>query len=214
MPCDGCVVEVLDGPSAGEMAKTAGGAFSLTIRDATMSVQLRISKEGFAPVTTIANAAEGSNVAVVRVVLESVARPLPLAARYTIEISASESSEQCVQLPPEARSRSYDVTLEPAYGSGTFWARPANAVDKFLLFIGVSGGVLLTYAEDGNNESAGIVDRLPSGATRSIHVWSAPTEVVDPRRIDLPVTGEITYCAGSQCTVCDSQSHRFVMTAR
>ena len=210
--CIGCLVEILDGPAAGTTASTVEGRFSFTIRNGGANVEIRVSKEGYRTVTTVASVGEGTSIARVTLSLESALPPLPLANNYTMTIEAD--SMACSQAPQEAQTRTYDVTLVRAYSDTSFSARPADRdVDKFIVFIGVSGNEFVMHAEDGNDESAGIVESLASGVVR-VHIWSSVTAVTDPRFIQIPVAGEISYCrVGQPCTVCSSLTHRLTLTA-
>lgn len=126
----GALVEVLDGPQAGVSTTTnATGEFELrgTFDDTT---RFRAAKEGHvSAINTLLPSCERCNPhRWIYFNLDVLAPPVQLAGNYVLTLTA----DTCANLPAEARTRSYDVTITPS----TY--RPATAFE-----LTVTGGSLL-----------------------------------------------------------------------
>jgi hypothetical protein len=137
----GARVEIVDGRQAGHSATTdTAGSFSLkgTFDDAT---QVRASLDGY-PATTASVAGwwpphfGGAE----RSIRFTLAPPVVLSAgdEFTLTLAADDA---CTAIPPEFRTRTYDVTLVAHQGSGTGFSVVATGKEFLAGHNGISVGV-------------------------------------------------------------------------
>jgi hypothetical protein len=207
--CEGCAVEVMDGPSAGMSVLTdVNGRFSLSISfsSTASSVTVQTSGNGYRPARQVTRGG------FVSFTLESL-QPLDLAGTYAITF---EAAAQCTELPESTRKREYSVTLS-ARSQSVFVARPgAGTFDAFEMTWRVSDKEAQMIAADGDSgEIPGIVERLGSDETVRLYVFSRPGEITAAASTRLPVIGVFEHCMGrSVCSACQSQQHLLTMSRR
>jgi hypothetical protein len=211
--CEGCTVEVRDGPSASMSVLTdANGRFSLSLSFAGIgsTVTLQASKNGYRPATQVTRGG------FVSFTLESL-HPLDLAGSYGMTL---EAAAQCTELPESIRKREYSVTLtgDPARSQSVFVARPvAGTFDAFEMTWRVSDKEAQMIAARGDaGEIPGIVERLGSDETINLYVFSDPQEITGAASVRIRVIGGFEHCTGnSACSSCQwPHTHLLTMTRR
>lgn len=216
-PCRECTVEIVDGPLAGTTTQTTAGRFSFRVPNDIRRVTLRASGADLRGVEDKV-AGEGVGYFPNLYVTSSVTPPLSLTGKYTVQIDADPLA--CASISASARRRTYDVMVEsggfmPQY---KFEARALNEVERFDMFLGVSGNHVAAGFWHWQDESDGIIDRLDTetGETLKALVWSPASQPPDGSSWVLPLSGTVTWCATatSSCARCESTRHLLTMTRR
>jgi hypothetical protein len=210
--CEGCTVEVMDGPSAATSVLTdASGRYflSMPVPDSG-SVTLQASQNGYLPATLTTRGGFAS------FTLES-SHPLDLAGTYGMTV---EAGAQCAELPESVRRREYVVALvsHPDRPRSVFVARPVDGTfNAFEMTWRVSDKEVAMIAASGDGgEIPGIVERLGSDETVTLAVFSSPELITSATSIRIPVVGRIEHCKGNTaCSSCQwPQQHLLTMTRR
>jgi len=213
--CRSCVVEVVGGPRAGTTTLTDDrGIFSVDVSNESPQVTLRATKEGYRGLE--AKVATRGDIYSESVILHvaSVVPPAPLGGAYRMTLEADPIV--CTSLPAPARAREYDIVLDRDARLPDFWFQAetvGGAVERFDMYAGVSGndvGVSIWHGED---ESAGIVERLNADTGESVSVL-ASTSAPAPYAVPLTtlLQGTVTWCRlGVGCVACESSGHRLTL---
>lgn len=234
-PLAGARVVVVGGPQAGAAAiADASGQFSLAgTFDGT--TRFRATKDGYLAAEQTWNCSVGPGSCSdtgarpwLGFYLAAPTPPVSLAGEYTVTFVADNA---CVDLPAEARTRTYTLSVTPASApnvpAGTSYTATAGGA-TFLgslnnFPIGVSGDYADLWLHGGHDPA--LVEQIRPGTYLAISGNAATALATSPVNVSTAFDGWIEYCAmpgpmgaNYSCrtspTHCESAGHRVTLTRR
>lgn len=225
-PISGALVEMIDGPLAGRSALTTSvGRFAIPLDGRSpQGITLRISKEGFSPVSRLIEDSVAG-----LVVLESTV-PFTWHGDYTLTVSAAGT---CADIPSSMRRRTYTAKLRSRNTANGMFTVALGGVDFYPGYATLFGskrdaGTTLWVASwaafENWMEEQPIFERLPSSEYLSF-VGLATTTLDPDKSITLVWDGTFAYCLSSRpdanplwppvCAAaiikCDSTAHQLTL---
>jgi hypothetical protein len=208
----GARIEAFDGLGTRTSAVTnSSGYYELEV-PSTGSITLRASKDGY---SSLEHSVDLPRTVGVNFVLDLDERAIVLSGDYQMTLAADAA---CVQLPVEARTRTYDALMSPVtpeYYQGTL----RNGTFRGAFIAQVAGRSARFFANDSETL---IVERPAPSAFLVIDFVSGSAPVDEPS-VTVPMVGSFEYCADADsdtflCRVprvtCRSSNHTLTLTRR
>jgi hypothetical protein len=206
----GAMVEGVDDQGTRTTAVTDRGYYELRA-PSTGAMIVRASKEGY---VSSENRVDLPRTGPVNFVLDFTPQAVALRGDYRMTLAADAS---CVQLPAEARTRTYDVSLTPLSADFYEGSVRNGASVVGALFAQVDSG----FASFAANDSDYNVHEGLGGSASLFILFTASRAPVDALSLPVPMVGEFDYCADSPSTGCrvprvrcSSSNHTFTLTRR
>lgn len=233
-PLAGATVEVVNGPQAGlSTTADAHGGFRLT-GDFDATTRFRATKEGHVAATwPLPSSCDACNPHWwLHFYLETVAPHPNIAGVYTLTFIADSA---CVNLPDEARTRTFQATIAPRSRSGepASWFEVTVSGSTLVgdhngFTIGIAGDYLMGYVGDWGHDWAGLVEQVEPNTYITL-MGEMKASVTDTSAISASFQGTVNRCRlttggdsnyscsraeASTRVRCESENHQLILARR